>query len=1198
MHRFIGIISLFCLFGGNLIGQSLWRPASAYDMDQLGVEAYVTPAKSLMYSLNFDQMVQKLKSGDGVEINLPAPDGTWMTFKSAFSPAAEAAYYARYPQTGTYRIVDPANPANLGKVDHTILGFHAYFTLNGRTVMIDPIFRGNTTYYSVYYQDEYFDGAPDFKFHCDVHDELEEHIDIEFLEESFLTPVAALRSAPINLKQYRLAVATTGEYYNANGGNIPAVSAEIITAINRVNSILERDVASQLILVANNDTLIFTNSTTDPYTNGDTQAMINENPPAVNARIGVLNYDIGHVFGTNAGGLAQLSSICTNAKARGVTSAGQLKFDAFYVRYVGHEVGHQFSATHTMNKCDNQNETPATAWEPGSGSTIMSYFGLCGTNNVTPNTPGDYYHGGNITQMTNFVLNGNGNNCGTDVPTSNEPPTVNYEYSSGFFIPISTPFKLSAQGEDLNPEDLLTYCWEQVNTGPITDAGDPVGNSPLFRSWEPTADSIRYFPRLPSVVLGLTNKFEYLPDYSRDLAFQVTVRDNNSEAGATARRSVFFRSDEAAGPFTVTSFSSVDTVYQGDYVEITWDVANTDQAPVNCKLVNIRLSINGGTDFPFYLAENVPNNGSFFVSIPPVFTTSGRIMVEAADNIFFNTNTRNLRILEPASPRFGMEVAPYNQIACIPNDIGVIIKVDSVLGFDQEVTLSVVEGLPPGATVTFSENPVVPPAEVTMSINTEGVIGGGLFNILIAGESAGIEIAERPFTVNLFSTDYSTLDAISPASGSSGIGPNPQLSWIEQPDAESYTIQVATSPSFGASIVDQQVGVTAIQYTVSTPLNDNTLYYWRVIPVNICGEAQDVPVFAFHTATLSCGELTNNTVLTIPAQGIHQLSSPVDVNVSGDVSAIRIKSFKGNHANIGHLRANLESPLGTKVKLWSFKCSFQGGTMNFGINDESPTAFSCPPNTGLTYKSEELLSTFNGEPLMGTWKLNIDDLTSGSGGQVDEWTLEFCSNVVLNPPAFIRNDELVLKPSATKGIGSNLLLVADPDNTDEELVFTLVRTPSKGNLLLDGAILFVGDSFTQEDVNTSLLSYAHLGTEEESDNFLFTVQDGAGGWLGIDQFSIRTDESVSILRPDFITESLLIWPNPTSATAYIQLSGIDLKNAQISVYNEIGQIQNVSAQLTRDDQFAIQTENLLSGFYFVVINHQNGVATGKLRIVR
>jgi hypothetical protein len=166
------------------------------------------------------------------------------------------------------------------------------------------------------------------------------------------------------------------------------------------------------------------------------------------------------------------------------------------------------------------------------------------------------------------------------------------------------------------------------------------------------------------------------------------------------------------------------------------------------------------------------------------------------------------------------------------------------------------------------------------------------------------------------------------------------------------------------------------------------------------------------------------------------------------------------------------------------------------------------------------------------------------------------------------------------------------------LVFTLVRTPSKGNLLLDGAILFVGDSFTQADVSASLLSYAHLGTEEESDDFLFTVKDGSGGWLGIDQFSIRTDESVSILRPDFITESLLIWPNPTSATAYVQLSGFDLKNAQISIYNEIGQIQNVSAQLSRDDQFAIQTENLLSGFYFVVINHQNGVATGKLRIVR
>lgn len=1198
MQRFIGIISLLCLFGGNLLGQSLWRPASADDMDKLGIEAHVIPAKSLEFRLNFDQMVQILKSGVGAEVSLPAPDGTWITFKSAFSPAAEAAYYARHPQTGTYSIVDPNNPSNRGKVDHTIHGFHAYFTLNERTVMIDPIFRGNTTYYSVYYQDEYYDGAPTFKFHCDVHDEPADHLNTEFLEESLFTPVAALRSVPIDLKQYRLAVATTGEYYNDHGGSIQAVSAEIVTAINRVNSFLERDVAAQLILVANNDTLIFTNPTTDPYTNGDTQAMIIENPPAINSRIGSLNYDIGHVFGTNAGGLATLSSICTNGKARGVTSAGQLKFDAFYVRYVGHEVGHQFSATHTMNKCDNQNETPTTAWEPGSGSTIMSYFGLCGINNVTPNTPGDYYHGGNITQIRNFILNGNGNNCGTDVPTSNEPPTVDFEYANGFFIPISTPFKLSAQGLDLNPGDVLTYCWEQMNTGPLTDAGDPILNSPLFRTWEPTTEPIRYFPRLPSVVLGLFNKFEYLPDYSRDLSFQVTVRDNNPQAGGTARKTVFFRSDEAAGPFRVTSFTSVDTVYQGDYVEITWDVANTDQAPVNCQLVNIRLSINGGLEFPISLAENVPNTGSFFVSIPPVFTTSGRIMVEAADNIFFNTNSRNLRILEPASPRFAMEVAPYNQIACIPNAIGVIVNIDPVLGFDQEINLSVVSGLPNGATVTFSENPVVAPATVTMTIETVGVIDGGQFDIVIAGESAGLEIAERPFTIDLFRTDYSTLDAISPASGSSGVGPNPQLSWVDQADADRYIVQVATSPSFGSTIVDQQVGVTANQYTVSTPLNDNTLYFWRVIPVNICGEAQGVPVFAFHTATLSCGELTNINVLTIPGQGIHQLSSPVVVNVSGEVSAIRIKSFKGTHANIGHLRGNLESPLGTKVKLWSFKCSFQGGSMNFGINDESPTPFSCPPNTGLTYKSEELLSAFNGEPLMGTWKLNIDDLTSGSGGQVDEWTLEFCSNVVLNPPTFVRNEELLLKPSNTKNIGNSLLLVSDPDNTADELIFTLVRVPSKGNLLLNGVVLLEGNTFSQADVNNGALSYQHLGTEEESDHFLFTVEDGSGGWLGIDQFSIRTDESVSLLKPDFISEALMIWPNPTSAAAYIQLSGFDLTDAHITVYNEIGQVQQVSAQLTGEDQYTIQTDGLLSGIYFVVINHQKGVATGKLRVVR
>lgn len=658
---------------------SFWQDVNPGVVHAFGTR-YSTPTSFRTLQLNPDAMREFLQSAPleftdqaraaMFTVSIPMPGGTFEDFQIVETKIMAPGLAAKYPGIKTYAGIGISDPRAQIRLDITYLGFHAMIRSPRGDVFIDPVSNESQDYYIAYNKK---DLKREYAFDCEV---AGGDFDTNELEKKH---APQNRSSGDQLRIYRLALACTAEYANTKGGTKAGALSGMTTSINRVSGIYESELGIRLELIVNTDTLIYLTSGTDPYSNSNGFAMLDQNQETVDDIIGNANYDIGHVFSTGGGGIAGLGVVCTtNQKANGVTGLPNPTGDGFDVDYVSHEMGHQFGANHTFNSvtgsCGGGNRWAGTAFEPGSGSSIMAYAGICSPNDLQPHSD-PFFHVGSYDEISDYAFESEGSACPVIIETGNSLPVA--DGGSNYTIPYKTYFKLTGTGSDADG-DSLSYMWEEIDKGPPTNMNAPSGNAPAFRSFKADTVPYRYFPKLLNIVTGATSNGETLPAYARSMKFRFIVRDNRLNGGGYTYDDshVTLTVINTGTPFKVIHPNTVTTWGIGTEVSVAWDISATDVAPISCSEVNILLSLDGGFTYPVTLLANTPNDGSEVFMLPndpDLMTSDARIMVQAAGNIFFDISDKDFTIDASSSISSVTSAAP--SVAFFPNPTNGLITI-------------------------------------------------------------------------------------------------------------------------------------------------------------------------------------------------------------------------------------------------------------------------------------------------------------------------------------------------------------------------------------------------------------------------------------------------------------------------------------------------------------------------------------------
>jgi subtilisin-like proprotein convertase family protein len=1061
--------SVFTAYGQN----SMWKITSESKLASTPkMERGVIPSKFHLFDLDLQKLKTKLqqapldtdRSVSSLIIEFPNPAGELTTYRVYEAPVMEKGLMDKFPSIKSYSAQGIEDPTAVLRFSVTEFGLHLVASTSAFGTFYIDTYTKNLNSYIVYNRKNISQAR---SFGCHVENSIQEDLDKQIFENRVLVNDG-------NLRQYRLAVTCTIEYsayHLTQAGTPPAASlatkkavvlSAMVVSMTRLNAIYEREVAVRMNLIANNDLIIFIDS--DSYTNSPT--MINEIQPIVDGLIGFGNYDMGHGFCTTDSGVAQLQSVCSSGKARGITGQLNPVGDPFDVDYVAHEMGHQFGGNHTQN--NNCNRSSIASYEPGSASTIMGYAGICAPN--VQNNSNDYFHARSVEEITTFITTSA--TCRTLTPIANIAPVVNA--GSNYTIPNGTAFKLTGSATDANG-DALTYCWEQYNNQVSTQPPlSTATTGPNFRSVSPTTSPDRYMPRIQDVINNnMAPTWEVVPTVARTMNFALTVRDNRAGGGMSNRGDITVAT-ASVGPFLVNSPNTAVSWVAGTNQTVTWAVAGTIANGINASYVDVLLSTDGGFTYPILLASKVPNDGSEIITIPNNVGTQNRIMVRGYNHIFYDISNANFTISAPTSTfgvAFNGTVGEQNKDACQGTNVSYSFPYSTYGGFSASTAFTVT-GQPVGSTVVFTPANTAADGTINMQVSNTSGSAPGLYNMIVTGTSGGTT-KTVPFYLNLISGNFGTQNLTSPANAATAQSTSLTLTWATNVAATSYDLEVATDAGF--SSITTSVNVATASYNLSG-LSDGATYYWRVKPKNAGCVGTFSTTFNFQTGQTLCNSTSSTNIpVAISSGGTPTINSTLNIPSGSSISDINI-TMNITHTWINDLTATLISPTGTQLVLFDMPCISADIQNIVATFDDAGSSIVCGVNPGISgvVIPQNALSVFNSQSPVGTWTLRIRDNFNQDGGSLNSWSLNICS----------------VQPLAAESFNSiaDLAIYPNPNNGNFNVQF---NSTSNNDVKIGVHDMRGREIFNRAYQNNGLFNESLQLNNVQSGIYLVTVQDGA-----------------------------------------------------------------------------------------------------------